>query len=217
MVSELGLVPYGEAWALQKRLVEQRQAGSLPDTLLLLEHPHVYTLGRRGQDAEVLASQEELARLGAMVYHVDRGGLATYHGPGQLVGYAILDLRALGIGPVQYVHSLEQVLIKAAAGLGVAASCNQAGVGVWVGARKLAAIGVRVSRGVTSHGFALNVNTDLSYFDRIVPCGMPDKQPTSLAQELGAPVKMEEVRKAVTAAWAEEFGMTMLPASASTR
>ena len=183
---QLGTAPYRTAWELQRRLVAARHAGAIPDVVLLLEHPHTYTLGRRGDDGEVLASPEHLRALGAEVVEVDRGGLATYHGPGQLVGYPILDLRPRDRDARRYLRDLEGALINTLRECGIAARRVERKTGVWVGDRKIASIGVRFSRWITSHGFALNVTTDLSYFDHIVPCGMPAVTMTSVARELGS-------------------------------
>lgn len=181
---DLGTVPYREAWDLQRRLVAARHAGAIPDVLLLLEHPHTYTIGRRGDENEVLASPEHLASLGAAVIEVDRGGLATYHGPGQLVGYPILDLRPRGREVHSYLRNLEEALINALREVGIPAQRVPQKTGVWVDDRKIASIGVRFSRWISSHGFALNVTTDLSYFNHIVPCGMPAVMMTSVSREL---------------------------------
>ncbi len=184
---DLGRVPYPAAWELQRRLVEARHAGTIPDVLLLLEHPHTYTIGRRGSESEeVLASPEHLESLGATVVAVDRGGLATYHGPGQLVGYPILDLRPRDREVRRYLRDLEQALINALRECGIPAGRVAGKTGVWVADRKIASIGVRFSRWITSHGFALNVTTDLSYFSNIVPCGMPAVEMTSASQESSA-------------------------------
>ncbi len=188
---DLGTVPYREAWDLQRRLVEARHEGVIPDVLLLLEHPHTFTIGRRGDDSEVLASPEYLESLGATVIEVDRGGLATYHGPGQLVGYPILDLRPRGREVHSYLRKLEESLIDALQETGIPAQHVPQKTGVWVEDRKIASIGVRFSRWISSHGFALNVTTDLSYFSHIVPCGMPAVTMTSVAQEFSA---LREVR-----------------------
>ena len=182
---DLGTVPYREAWDLQRRLVEARHAGDIPDIVLLLEHPHTFTIGRRGSESEVLASPEYLASLGATVIEVDRGGLATYHGPGQLVGYPILDLRPRGREVHSYLRNLEEALINALRETGIPAQRVAQKTGVWVDNRKIASIGVRFSRWISSHGFALNVITDLSYFNHIVPCGMPAVTMTSVANEAG--------------------------------
>ena len=196
----LGQVEYRRAWALQVALVELRQQDRIGDTVLLLEHPHVYTLGRRGRMDDVLLDSETLAQLGIDVHEVDRGGEVTYHGPGQLVGYPIIGIRALG-GPVGYVRALEAALAEALESLGVTGRRQQGLPGVWVGEppeeRKIAAIGLRVSKGVSSHGFALNVSTDLGYFKHIVACGVPDLPVTSLESELGRSVDAEVVRTVV--------------------
>ncbi len=188
---DLGLAPYREAWDLQRRLVEARHAGDIPDVLLLLEHPHTYTIGRRGDENEVLASPEYLASLGAAVIEVDRGGLATYHGPGQLVGYPILDLRPRGREVHSYLRNLEEALINTLRETGIPAQRVPQKTGVWVADRKIASIGVRFSRWISSHGFALNITTDLSFFSHIVPCGMPAVTMTSVAEERSA---LREIR-----------------------
>ncbi|MYD52029.1 MAG: lipoyl(octanoyl) transferase LipB [Dehalococcoidia bacterium] len=183
LVADLGLIDYSSAVALQRDLHQRVVTGELPALLLLLQHPHVYTLGRRGTETDILASPDTIHELGAEVYHTDRGGEVTYHGPGQLVGYPILDLRAAGLGPLAYVRALERVIISTLAELGIHATSEGRPTGVWVDDAKIAAIGVRVSRGVTMHGFALNVNPDLTYFNHIVPCGMPNASVTSVAEQ----------------------------------
>lgn len=203
----LGLVPYSEAWDIQLRMHKEVAEDSRPDTLLLLEHPHVYTLGRRGQEDDILVDSAELARLGVEVHHTDRGGEVTYHGPGQLVGYPILNLRRWGGGPLKYVRALECVLIETLAEFGVVAESEGHPTGVWVGDRKIAAIGVKVSRRVTTHGFALNVCPDLSHFDHIVPCGMPDSRVTSLSLELGREVAVSEVAPVLVERFGAVFGI----------
>ncbi|MSQ40328.1 MAG: lipoyl(octanoyl) transferase LipB [Dehalococcoidia bacterium] len=192
----LGRVEYGRALELQRRLVEQRKAGHISDRLLLLEHPHVITLGRRGSEEEILAPPASLKEQGIAVYRVERGGLVTYHGPGQLMGYPILDLRPWG-GPVDYVHALEEVLICTVALFGVPGQRVAGHPGVWVEGVKLASIGVHVSGGVTSHGFALNVHTNLEMFSAIVPCGVPGLQFTSLERLTGLSLSLEEVARQV--------------------
>ena len=187
-----GQVPYRLAWAWQRELVERRVAGEIPDTVLLLEHPHVYTIGKRGSDGDVLASDEWLRAQGAEVVRTDRGGQATYHGPGQLVGYPITRLdRAKGVWP--FLRRVEEAMVDVANDFGVQAR-GESGLltGVWVGDAKLVAIGMRVSRDVTSHGFALNCSTDLSRFNAIIPCGMPDKAACSLSSLLGRTVTVDE-------------------------
>ena len=183
LVADLDLIDYPSALALQRDLHDRVATGDLPALLLLLQHPHVYTLGRRGSDSDILVSSDALTELAADVYHTDRGGEATYHGPGQLVGYPILDLRAAGLGPLAYVRALERIIISTLAELGIHATSEDRPTGVWVDDAKIAAIGVRVSRGVTMHGFALNIDPDLSYFNHIVPCGMPDATVTSIAEQ----------------------------------
>ena len=205
----LGLVPYRDAWDIQLRLHAEVADGHRPDTLLLVEHPHVYTLGRRGQENDILIDVDELESLGIEVHRTDRGGEVTYHGPGQLVGYPILNLRRWGGGPLMYVRALERVLIETLAEFGVSAESEGHPTGVWVEDRKIAAIGVKVSRRTTTHGFALNVCPDLSYFDHIVPCGMPDSTVTSLSLELGREVAVSEVAPVLVEQFGTVFGLRM--------
>ena len=186
-------LPYLPVWARQRELAAARAAGRVGDLLLLLEHEHVYTLGRRGDAAHLLADVATLTRLGIACHRVDRGGDITYHGPGQLVGYPIVRLRGAGRGVRAYVEALETALIGVAAAFGIAATALPGRPGVWVGGQKLAALGITVSRGVAYHGFALNVAPDLAYFARIVPCGIADAGVTSLAALLGRTVTIEEV------------------------
>jgi lipoyl(octanoyl) transferase len=206
-VRRLGVVPYADALVLQKALVEERKAGHIPDQLLLLEHPAVITLGvkTRAERTHIVASDETLRANGVEVLETGRGGDVTYHGPGQLVGYPILDLTPDRRDVHRYVRDLEEVLIRAAAAFGVQAGRLPGLTGAWVGDDKLAAIGVRISRWVTSHGFALNVNTDLAHFDFIVPCGIVDKGVTSLERLLGHAVPMSQVEHAVVEAFGEVF------------
>jgi lipoyl(octanoyl) transferase len=187
-----GTVPYRRAWAWQRALVERRAAGDIGDTVLLLEHPHVYTIGKRGSDGDVLVSDEWLRAQGAEVVHTERGGQATYHGPGQLVGYPITRLdHAKGVWP--FIARVEDALVDTAADFGLAARGEFGELtGVWVDGAKLVAIGMRVSRDVTSHGFALNCSTDLARFNAIIPCGMPDKAACSLSSLLGRTVGVDE-------------------------
>ncbi|HXG62805.1 MAG TPA: lipoyl(octanoyl) transferase LipB [Planctomycetota bacterium] len=194
----LGTVPYGEALALQKDLVRRRVAGEVPDTLLLLEHPHVVTLGKTARREHLLS-----IRPGVEVVQTDRGGDVTYHGPGQIVGYPIVDLSRWRRDVKEYLERLEEVLIRTVARWGIAAGRREGMTGAWVGDRKIAAIGVRVERWVTSHGFALNVSTDLSYFEQIIPCGLVGGGVTSIAREAGRPVVPGEVLPALV----EEFGL----------
>jgi lipoyl(octanoyl) transferase len=200
----LGTIGYADALALQQRLAAERVEQRIPDTLLLLEHTPVITLGRGGKRDHVLASEGVLKAQGVELFETGRGGDVTYHGPGQLVGYPILDLSSRR-DVRRYVHDLEQVMIDVAARFGVSAARIAGLNGAWVGDRKLGAVGVRIQRWITLHGFALNVSTDLSAFDLIVPCGIKDKQVTSLGRELGAPPAMDAVEAAALAAFASVF------------
>ncbi len=199
---DLGVVDYLQAWELQRRLVVLRQAGEIPDVLLFLEHPPTYTRGRSGKPEHLLANPEELSRLGARLVATDRGGDITFHGPGQIVGYLIFDLSdlsALSRDVHLYLRRLEETLIRALARFGIEAGRVAGLTGVWHREGKLGAIGVRVARWVTSHGFALNVSTDLGYFDRIVPCGIVGRRVASMEKVLGHPVDAGRVRDAVSA------------------
>ncbi len=209
-VIALGSVPYLDAWSLQKQLAEARGRDEIPDTLLLLEHPHTYTLGSSGKDENLIWSAEERAARGVTVYRVDRGGDVTYHGPGQLVGYPILKLprgvEGLHANVIGYVRALETTLIRALAAFDVQAFPYAGLTGVWVDQplAKIAAIGVKVTtKAVTQHGFALNINTDMAYFGGIVPCGIADKPVTSLAQRFGQPLDFEAVMEQVAVAFGE--------------
>ena len=198
-VRRLGTVPYASALDLQREAVEDRKAGRIPDTLLLLEHPHVLTLGVRhgGGRVHILAPPERLTTLGVDVIEAGRGGDVTYHGPGQIVGYPIFDLRPDRQDVHRYVRDLEEVLIRVCADFGIAAERVEGHTGAWVpterGLEKIAAIGVRIARWITSHGFALNVNTDLDYFRLIVPCGIADRGVTSLQAVIGQAVPLPAV------------------------
>ena len=206
-VQRLGLIGYQEALDLQRELVEQRKRGDIPDQLLLLEHPDVITLGvkTRSDRSHVLETEETLAEKGVQLFETGRGGDVTYHGPGQLVGYPILDLKPDRCDVHRYVRDLEAVLIQTVAAFGIRAGRIEGLTGIWVGPdedkAKLAAIGVRISRWVTSHGFALNVNTDLTRFGLIVPCGITGKGVTSMQRLLGQPVPMAEVADATERAF----------------
>jgi lipoyl(octanoyl) transferase len=204
---ELGRTDYGTALELQRQLAAERHQGLIPDQLLLLEHPHVITLGRNGKAGNVLASDEVLSRAGVSFYPTDRGGDVTYHGPGQLVGYPIIDLREWQRDVGAYVRAVEQVIIDTLADYGIAAGRIPKLTGVWVDDRKIAAIGVHISRWVTSHGFALNVFTDLSYFQYIVPCGLT-KPVTSMAA-LGVRAGLCEVGQTLAAHFGRVFDCEM--------
>ena len=196
----LGRLPYAEAWDLQKAIWEGRALGRTGDDyLLLLEHPHTYTVGRNGNGSNLIASEEMLAGLGVELHHVDRGGDITYHGPGQLVGYPIVAIPRLpaGFDMVGHLRRIEQMLIATLASLGIDAWAEPGYTGVWTERGKVAAIGVRVARGVSMHGFALNVDPDLSYFGHIVPCGIPDRPVTSIEELLGREIVLEEAVEAL--------------------
>src|SRR5947209_5930258 len=189
----LGRIDYQDAWDIQRRLVDARRLDLIPDVLLLLHHPHTYTLGRSGRDENILISPQELKERGIAVYHVDRGGDVTYHGPGQLVGYPIFKLRSerrQHPGYMRaYIRDVERALLHAICDLGVPAGLQEGYSGVWAGDEKVCAIGVKIdAAGVTSHGFALNVAADLTYFEHIVPCGITDRGVTSLDRLLRTPV-----------------------------
>ena len=207
-VRHLGTVPYGEALDMQNVLAEERRHGRIGDLLLLLQHPHVLTLGARGDGgrSHILATPARLSELGVAVFETGRGGDVTYHGPGQLVGYPILDLEPDRCDVHKYVRDIENVLIRTVADYGIHAGRIAGLTGVWVGHEKIAAIGIRISRWITSHGFALNVSTDLDYFRLIVPCGIGDRGVTSLEKLLGHRVDFEEVERRVARHFCDVFG-----------
>ena len=206
-VRRLGLVPYADGLALQEELVERRRTGAIPDQLLLLQHPHVITLGSASDGNHVLLDGAERALLGIELFETGRGGDVTYHGPGQLVGYPILDLKPDRKDLHAYVRDLEEGLIRAMGEFGIEAGRKPGLTGVWVGDEKLAAIGVRVSSGwITSHGFALNVSTELGFFDAIVPCGIRDHGVTSMGRLLEGMPQMGAVEDAVVRGLAGVFG-----------
>ena len=225
LVVNFGFVEYGAAWELQRRVAAARKAGALPDVLLLCEHSHVITLGRNGKRANLLASDAVLAQMGVSYFETNRGGDITYHGPGQLVGYPILNLSEIRRDVGWYVRSLEEAMIRASAEFGVAGRRVAGRTGVWVdGAdevkeveevkevkdeEKLAAIGVHLSRWVTSHGFAYNVSTDLRYFDLIVPCGIAGRRATSLEKLLGRRIDAKEIAPRIAAHLGAIFGLEL--------
>src|SRR3989440_4099765 len=206
-VRRLGLVPYADALALQKELVEERQTARVGDLLLFVEHPHVLTLGVRGDGgrSHITAPPHVLAARGVDVHETGRGGDITYHGPGQVVGYPIVDLKPDRCDVHRYVRDLEEVLIRVSADYGLSGERVGGLTGVWIGGAKVAAIGVRIARWITSHGFALNVTTDLDYFNLIVPCGIADRGVTPLARLLGHAVDRGEVEERVIARFQEVF------------
>ena len=207
-VRRLGVVPYAQGVELQRTLVEERRAGHVPDLLLLLEHPHVITLGvkRDAAQSHLVATLEELSTRQVEIHETGRGGDITYHGPGQLVAYPILDLRPDRCDVHRYVRDLEAVMIRAAGDFGIQADRIAGRSGTWVDGNKLGAIGVRISRWITSHGFALNVTTDLDYFNLIVPCGITGAGVTSLAEAMGRPVTMADAEAAIVRRFREVFG-----------
>lgn len=201
----LGRVGYSDALAMQERAVDGLRSGEGDEQLLLLEHPHVFTLGRGADSANILADSNQLQSLSIEVHETGRGGDVTYHGPGQLVGYPIINLKPDRCDVHRYVRDIEEVLIRSIAEFGITGERIAGLTGVWVGNEKIAAIGVRIARWITSHGFALNVNTDLDYFQMIVPCGITDKGVISLSRLLGQPVEMNDVARIVTHHFAEVF------------
>jgi lipoyl(octanoyl) transferase len=211
-VRRLGLVPYPDGLELQRRLVEERKADRIPDTLLLLQHPHVLTIGvKKDGRAHILASPDRLNSLGVDVFETGRGGDVTYHGPGQLVGYPILDLNPDRRDVHLYVRDLEEVMIRVCAGYGLDAGRVKGLSGAWISDEKIGAIGVRISRWVTSHGFAFNVTTDIDFFNLIVPCGIADKGVTSLASKLGRAPAMTEVEDRFVAHFSAVFDRLFEP------
>jgi lipoyl(octanoyl) transferase len=219
-IIDVGLIGYAKAWELQKRLVAARKSGSIEDVLLLCEHPHVITLGRNGKREHLLASEQVLRQKGVEFHSSDRGGDITYHGPGQLVGYPILNLSAIRKDVVWYVRMLEEVMIRATAEFGIRSERVTGKTGIWVRGtsdsnvpgiteEKLGAIGVHLSRWVTSHGFAYNMSTDLRYFDLIVPCGIAGRKATSLEKILGRSVTRKEVVQPIVRNFGEVFGLEM--------
>ncbi|MDQ2940654.1 MAG: lipoyl(octanoyl) transferase LipB, partial [Chloroflexota bacterium] len=200
---------YEPTWQLQDELAAQRRERRIGDRLLLLEHFPCYTLGRGGDPSNLLAGPARLRELGAEFVRIDRGGDITFHGPGQLVAYPIVELRD-PLDLRRYVRTLEAAVISTAAAFGVQAARLDGATGVWVaGRRKLAAIGVRVRRGVTTHGLALNVNTDLRWFAEMIPCGIRDKEVTSLGRELGTPIEMDAVEERLAVELARHFGIRL--------
>jgi lipoyl(octanoyl) transferase len=219
-IVDVGLIGYAEAWELQKRLVAARKIGAIADVLLLCEHPHVITLGRNGKREHLLASEQVLRQKGVEFHSSDRGGDITYHGPGQLVGYPILNLGAIRKDVVWYVRMLEELMIRVTAEFGITSERVAGKTGIWVRGtnnlnapgvteEKLGAIGVHISRWITSHGFAYNVSTDLRYFDLIVPCGITGRKATSLEKILERAVTRMETVQPVLRNFGEVFGLEM--------
>jgi len=211
-VKRLGVVPYGEALQIQTQLVEDRRAGRIPDTFLLLQHPHVITLGVHGGREHIVATSARLEQLGVEVFDTGRGGDVTYHGPGQIVGYPIMDLRPDRCDVHRYVRDLEEVMIRVTADHGHQAGRIKGLTGAWVGSEKIGAIGVRISRWITSHGFAYNVSTDLVFFRLIVPCGITDRGVTSIERLTGRPPSIAEVEESFVRHFCEVFDAAAVPA-----
>ena len=210
-IIRLGTVEYHRAWELQVELATKVRDGAQPNTLLLLEHSPVYTKGRLSKSEHILLSDEELRQKGIGLYEADRGGQVTFHGPGQLVAYPVVDLRQWG-GPIKYVRTLERIIVDSLADFKITAETIDGITGVWVGGAKIAAIGVKISRGVAYHGFAINVTTDLSYYSHIVPCGIPDRPVTSVAQVLGEDVDMEMAQYSLAYQFGKGMGFGMVEA-----
>ena len=203
---DLGLVKYSDAWELQKELYRLRLNGEISDTLLLLEHPHVYTLGKAANEENVIAKPEFIKAHGIEIFEIDRGGDVTYHGPGQIVGYAILNLAEWKKDAHEYLRATEKTIIRTCAEYGIETERHPKYTGVWRGDNKICAIGVKISRWITMHGFAFNVNTDLKMFDGIIPCGIKEKGVTSLSRELNREISLDEVKKKIVKNFAEVFG-----------
>lgn len=205
IVCDLGLIDYKKAWDLQLEFHEKRRLNQISDILFLCEHPHTYTLGKVAEKENLLYSNKELQENNISVYEIDRGGDITYHGPGQLVGYAILNLEKWKKDTHLYLRGLEETLIKVCNGFNLSAERNSEYTGVWIQNRKICAIGIKVSRWVTMHGFAFNVNTDLNLFDGIIPCGIQDKKVTSLNMELKEEMSMNKIQNLVVDNFVEVF------------
>ena len=211
LVCSMGLVEYGKALELQRKLHASRVAGEIPDTLLLLEHPPTLTIGKSGSVSNVLVSPERLHEMGISLFHIERGGDVTYHGPGQLVGYPIFDLRRRGRDISRFVTDLEKVMIRTVGDFTVRAGRDPGHRGVWVEDRELGAIGISVRKWITMHGFALNVTTDLRHFSIINPCGFTDRKATSIAECLSGDVAMESVRERLKCNFSALFGVDLVP------
>ncbi|MHB9041794.1 MAG: lipoyl(octanoyl) transferase LipB [Melioribacteraceae bacterium] len=206
--SDLGLIDYKQAWDLQKEIFDLRLRNEINDTFFLLEHPHTYTLGKVAERENLISSESQLKELGISVYDIDRGGDITYHGPGQIVGYPIIKLSDWKEDTHLYLRGLEEVIILTCREYGIETERNPKYTGVWIGERKIAAIGIKVSRWITMHGFAFNVNTDLSYFGGIIPCGIKDKDVTSLQRELGREISIDEVKEKLIKNFIKVFDYT---------
>ncbi len=210
IVSYHGLIPYEQGRKLQ-RVTHQLVSKGGSDQLILLQHPHVYTLGRRGNEEDILIDAQGLAEYGITVHHTDRGGEVTYHGPGQLIGYPIINLKRIkNITPLKYVAKLQTSIASVLCQFNIYSDSEDRPTGVWVKGEKIAALGVRISEGTSSHGFALNVDTDLSYFDHIVACGMPEALATSISAQTRCHVAVEQVTRQVADSISDTFGLTLI-------
>ena len=204
-IIDLGLIDYQKAWDLQRHLWAKRVAGKVPDLLLLLEHPHVITLGRRGNRSHLIASAEVLEAMSIPLFHIERGGDVTYHGPGQLVVYPILDLKGYGYRLIRYIDQLEEVILRVLKEVGIEGRRDSLNRGVWVNGDKIASIGVTIKRWISFHGLALNYDTDLTYFDLIHPCGLEGKKMTSIARVLGEKIPRERLVERICFHFGEVF------------
>lgn len=204
--SDLGMIDYKESWDLQKSLFNQRVNGNISDILLLLEHPHTYTLGKVAQKSNLIGGEDYLKKNNISVFDIDRGGDVTYHGPGQIVGYPIVNLEDWKKDTHKYLRALEEVIINTCLEYDLNSVRDSKYTGVWVDGKKIAAIGIKVSRWITMHGFAFNVNTDLNMFKGIIPCGINDKDVTSLKNELGVEISLDEVKTSLLNNFKEVFG-----------
>ncbi len=205
LYSDLGFIDYKTAWDLQTQTFDKRVAGTTDDTFFMLEHPNTYTLGKTADKNNLIGSKEFLESKGISVYEIDRGGDITYHGPGQIVGYPIIDLKNWKQDTHLYLRNIEEVIIKVCNHYGLEAGRKEKYTGVWIGERKICAIGVKISRWVTMHGFAFNVNTELSLFNGIIPCGIKDKEVTSLEKEIGKKIDIQEVKLKILEVFANQF------------
>lgn len=214
---DLGTVRYADAWSLQDELREQRLAGKIKNRMLLLAHPPVITQGKRGIASDVLTPEDELAKEGIDLFVTNRGGRATYHGPGQVVGYFIFDLGSIGLGVKEFVRAIESLLMEALAGFGIEAGRDEDHPGLWVGRDKIAAIGLNISHNVTQHGFALNASCDLAPYRHIVACGISDRGVTTMERVLGRPQQEGPVKRAIVRAAAGAFGCELVEIGSASR
>ncbi len=208
--SDLGLIDYQQAWDLQHLLFERRRNNKIDDTLLLLEHPHTYTFGKSSNKSNLLLTEAELEQKNILLYDIDRGGDITYHGPGQIVGYVIIDLKNWKQDTHKYLRTLEEVIIQTLAEFGIKSGRNKNHTGVWVNDKKICAIGIKVSRWISMHGFALNINTEMDLFNGIVPCGIEDKGVTSLKEELSQHINLDKVKNILVKKFSKIFNYNRL-------